>query len=43
MQLAIVEMLCNMEEEANKLEDSDTKQIRLSVIKEIIEKVENLK
>lgn len=43
MQLAVVEMLCNMEEETDKLEESNTKQIRLSVIKEIIEKVENLK
>ena len=43
MQLAVVEMLCNMEEEANKLEESNTKQIRLSAIKEIIGKVENLK
>lgn len=43
MQLSVVEMLCNMEEEVTKLEESDTKQIRLSVIKEIIERVENLK
>ena len=43
MQLAVVEMLCNMEEETNKLEESNTKQIRLSVIKEIMDKVENLK
>lgn len=43
MQLAVVEMLCNMEEEANNLEESNTKQIRLSVIKEIMDKVENLK
>lgn len=43
MQLAVVEMLCDMEEESNQLEDSDTKQIRLSIIKEIIGKVENLK
>ena len=43
IQLAVVEMLCNMEEESNKLEESNTKQIRLSVLKEIIDKVENLK